>query len=304
MAPKNGKLFVLDGINQDLLRGGDDNDVVRGTRDKPWVWNGRRGVIQLRGGDDLIEGGRFVRLYGETVLGKGRDLVTGRDSITLLAVDQFNGSLSMGAGQDRLVVTDGLLQVGEDSRLTMDDGSDRIEAIGISVLGGWIDAGEGHDRLLLGNGSLSIALGNVTLGAGRDRLIARGGLRLSDGSCRLGSGDDLVDVRGGGLDYWDSPSNLLDLGPGNDRMIGFASAPDQHPSFDSGAGLRGGKGRDTLVLTTGVYQVVGDRISTADSFLPVAGINVLAGINGGSFAYRPGTLTVDETGVATFVADL
>jgi hypothetical protein len=50
--------------------------------------------------------------------------------------------------------------------------------------------------------------------------------------------------------------------------------------------------------------VVGDRISTADSFLPVAGINVLAGINGGSFAYRPGTLTVDETGVATFVADL
>jgi hypothetical protein len=66
----------------------------------------------------------------------------------------------------------------------------------------------------------------------------------------------------------------------------------------------GGKGRDTLVLTTGVYQVVGDRISTADSFLPVAGINVLAGINGGSFAYRPGTLTVDETGVATFVADL
>ena len=304
MAANAGTVFVLNGVNQRRLRGSVDDDIVRGTVAKPWVWNGRRGIIQLRGGDDRIKGGRYVRLNGETSLGKGGDTVEAHDFIALLAVDQFNGTLSTGAGGDAITVSAGSLDVGEDSRVELGDGDDRIEAAAASLLGGSIDTGRGADRCLLGKGDLAISLGSLVMGEGRDRLIAWGGLRLRDGSASLGGGDDLIDVRRGGLDHWDSPANSLDLGAGDDRMIGFASLPEQGSSAEPGAGLRGGKGRDTLVLTTGVYAVGAGRISTADILLPVRGINGLAGLNGGSFRYAPGTLTVDAAGVASFVPEV
>jgi hypothetical protein len=298
-----GERFVLDGVNRRRLHGSDGDDVVRGSAESPWVWNGRRGLIELRRGDDLIEGGRFVRLDGQTSLGRGRDTVIGRDAITLLAVDAFQGNLGLGAGADRLQVPAGTLRVGEDSTVTLGDGEDRIEAVAVQLSGATIETGRGADRLELGDGSLSLGidLGVLTMGRGRDRLIARGGMRLADGTCAMGRGDDHVDVGSGGLNHWDSPANLLDLGAGDDRCIGFATRPDQGAAAVPGAGLRGGGGRDTLVLPTGVYTVRAEEIRTADSLLPIAGINRLEGILGGSFRFAPGILTVNAAGVAAFV---
>lgn len=303
MANNAGTVFVLEGVNQRRLRGTNADDSVRGSAAQPWVWNGRRGVIQLRGGDDRLEGGRYVRLNGETTLGKGDDTVAARDFIALLAVDQFNGSLSTGGGDDGITVTAGALQVGEDSRVDLGDGGDRIEAAAAALLGGFLDTGRGADRILLGEGNLVISLGSLEMGKGHDRLIASDGLRLRDGSAALGGGDDLIDVRRGGLDHWGSPASCLDLGAGDDRLIGFASVPEPGGGAEPGAGLRGGTGRDTLVLPTGVYAVDAGRISTTDALLPVRGVNVLAGLSGGSFCYAPGTLTVDAAGMASFVPE-
>jgi hypothetical protein len=66
-----GKAFVLDGINQVLLRGSRRDDVVEGSLDKPGIWNGRKGVIRLRQGDDTIRSSAGIRLYGEHQWGLG-----------------------------------------------------------------------------------------------------------------------------------------------------------------------------------------------------------------------------------------
>jgi hypothetical protein len=38
-----GKVFTLDGVNQDLLRGSRGDDIVQGSSDNPGVWQGSRG---------------------------------------------------------------------------------------------------------------------------------------------------------------------------------------------------------------------------------------------------------------------
>jgi len=304
MADQTGRTFVLDGVNQQRRRGDDGADRVTGTAARPWVWNGRRGVIQLRGGADRIGPARFVRLEGETALGRGADRVRARDSITLLAVDAFNGTLRLGAGSDEVRVRRGGFTVGEDSVVDLGGGDDRIEAAAAALVGGVVQAGRGADRLELGEGRLVISLGLLSMGDGRDRLIAPAGLRVSDGSCAMGGGDDRVDVRAGGLNHWDAPSNLLDLGGGDDRLIGFASRPVPGAGSVPGGGLRGGRGFDTLVLTPGVYTVRHDAISNGEALLPVRGINGLEGLNGGRFRLQPGILTVNPAGVAAFVPEL
>ena len=142
-----GKSFVLDGINQVLLRGSRRDDVVEGSLDKPGVWNGRQGVIRLRQGNDTIRSSAGIRLYGETSMGAGHDLVTGRRFIRLVAVDNRNGYLTMGRGRDRIEVTSGPLQVWEDGFVNTGKGNDVITASGISLLGGSIDTGSGNDRI-------------------------------------------------------------------------------------------------------------------------------------------------------------
>lgn len=299
------KIFTLDGVNQELLRGSSGDDIVQGSAEKPGVWNGRRGVIRLRQGDDVIRSAARIRLYGETSMGGGKDLVTGRKSINLLAVDNWNGSLDMGRGRDRIEVTNGSLVVGEDSTLKTGEGNDVMAALGLSVEGGFIDAGPGDDLVDIGDGAIYVGLGLISMGDGEDRLVARGGLRVSDGSLQMGSGDDIIDVGRGGLDLWDSEFDTIRLGGGNDRLIGFAAPPSsEFPPNSSGGFVRGGKGQDTLVLSEGVYTVTENRVSTVESYLNVAGFNILEGINGGRFAYAPGVLTVNENGIATFGSEL
>ncbi|MCP9928696.1 hypothetical protein [Cyanobium sp. CH-040] len=300
-----GKVFTLDGINQDLLLGSRGDDIVQGSADKPGVWNGRRGVIRLRQGDDTIRSRTRIRLYGETSMGAGDDLVTGRESIGLRAVDNFNGSLDLGRGHDRVEVTHGSLVVGEDSWVNTGAGNDVITGAGLSLLGGFLDAGPGDDLIDVGAGRIFASLASALMGDGDDRLVARGGLRLSDAGVDMGAGDDTADVGAGGIDLWDSEWDSIRLGGGNDRLVGFAAIPSaEFPPSSSGGVVRGGRGKDSLVLSEGVYSVTANRVSTAETYLNVAGFNVLEGISGGRFSYAPGVLTVNENGIATFVPEL
>ncbi|WP_254968979.1 hypothetical protein [Cyanobium sp. CH-040] len=149
----------------------------------------------------------------------------------------------------------------------------------------------------------------LELGDGDDTLIARGGLEAtSEGTTvSFGTGNDLVDFSQGGIDTFGGKTGIetaLNLGSGDDRIIGFPQVPEPwqlDSLWTSPAGVvRGGKGRDAFVLPEGVYEISADRISTNETFLPVAGFNLLEGINGGRFSYAPGILTVNENGIASF----
>lgn len=296
------KVFTLDGINQEFLRGSRGNDIVQGSADKPGVWNGRRGVIRLRQGDDVIRSDAGIRLYGETSMGAGRDRITGVSRIYLLAIDNRNGSLAMGKGADVVEVSKGPLVIGDDSFLSMGDGNDLIRARSLYMNGASLETGAGDDRIDVGDGSVGLGFfDTLSMGDGDDWLIARGGLRVSESTLSMGAGDDIIDVGDGGIDLWSFDFDSIRLGSGNDRLIGFAASPaSEFPPTSSGGVVRGGKGQDTLVLSEGVYTVTDNRVSTDDTYLNVAGFNLLEGINGGRFAYAPGVLTVNENGVASF----
>lgn len=305
-----GKTFALDRRNQALLLGSEGDDIVQGSSEFPAVWNGKKGVIRLLRGDDIINSRSFVQIQGEIDLGGGRDVITGlgenlppsQYAIFLLAVDNLNGNVTMGRGRDEILAPNGELVVGEDSYLDMGEGNDRIEAKSMYTSGGSASTGDGNDRIDVGEGQLIAGFGGVSCGSGEDVLIARGGISLSEsGGISMGSGNDLIDARNGIENY--VYSGNINLGPGDDRVIGFAVRPNPGEPIVPG-GLFGGRGKDTIVLPAGVYEITTDQISTNAAFLSVAGINYLEGINGGRFAYAPGILTVSDQGVATFAAAL
>jgi hypothetical protein len=297
-----GIVFTLDGLNTDLLLGTEEDDTVQDSLSSPGVWNAKQGIIRLLGGNDRIRSRSFIRIRGETSLGPGRDVITGQTWMRLEAWEAWNGNVDMGPGADTIDIKKGRLFVGEDSRLAMGDGNDRIFAKEIASIEGSSDTGKGNDRIICG-GLFSVQLQGFDMGDGDDDLRARGRIFLGEGSVTMGRGHDTVNVLGGGLDLFTSPANTLDLGSGNDRFIGFAVVPDPEQGFDpGGSALRGGRGRDAVVLPEGRYRVSRYRISTPETFLPVRSIEVLEGLNGGRFSYAPGILTVDNNGIASFAA--
>ncbi|MCP9875396.1 hypothetical protein [Cyanobium sp. A2C-AMD] len=222
-----GKIFTLDRRNQALLLGTEGDDIVQGSTEFPPVWNGKRGAIRLLRGDDVISSRSFVQINGVIELGGGRDVITGlgenlppgQSAIYLLAVDNFNGNVTMGRGRDAILVQSGSLWVGEGSGLDMGEGNDRIEADAMVVLGGSASTGDGNDRIDIGDGRLSADLGSVSFGSGDDVLIARGGMRLSEGGgISMGSGNDLIDARNGIENSFYSGGTSL--GSGDDKIIG------------------------------------------------------------------------------------
>lgn len=75
-----------------------------------------------------------------------------------------------------------------------------------------------------------------------------------------------------GIDLWDSEWDSIRLGGGNDRLIGFAALPSaEFPPSSSGGVARGGRGKDSLVLSEGVYTVTTNRVSTAETYLNECG---------------------------------
>ncbi|MCP9928698.1 hypothetical protein [Cyanobium sp. CH-040] len=117
-----GKVFTLDGINQDLLKGSRGDDIVQGSPDRPSIRNGKRGEIRLLQGDDIIRSEKDILIYGTISLESGRDVITGVRSVSLLydwKEGLYTGFVRTGRGADRIEVSGGPLVVGEDAHLGM-----------------------------------------------------------------------------------------------------------------------------------------------------------------------------------------
>lgn len=310
-----GRTFTLKAPNQKELLGTPGDDLVQGSARRQSVVNGRRGVIRLLGGSDTITGQRTIELFGSTSVGPGRDRIDAERQISLLAVDDWNGSLKTGKGSDELVVKRGELLIGEDSSVLTGSGKDTIEADHLAVLGGYLSTGPGKDAIRIGSPGVSTGIASIDLGDGNDRLSCQGTLRLVESGLTTGQGDDAVDALEGGLDLWFY--GRLSLGSGDDVLTGFATAPPNHEAIatpETGM-VSGGKGTDTLVLPPGRYTVESTapatagsespspplKISAAGTFLLVSGMNALAGVTGGRERLQPGTFVVNEQGIGGFL---
>lgn len=304
------RTFTLKAPNQEELLGTPGDDLVRGGTRRQRVINGRRGVIRLLGGADTITGRRTIELFGATSVGPGRDRIEAERQITLLAVDDWNGSLETGKGSDALVVSQGELLIGEDSGVLTGSGKDTVEAEQLALIGGFLSTGPGKDAIRIGSAGVFTGIATIDLGNGNDRLSSQGTLRLTEGGMTTGKGDDAVDALAGGLDLW--AYGRLALGPGDDLLTGFATAPPESLNDDLIGTVRGGKGTDTLVLPPGRYTVENTapgpgsdpavlKISTADTFLLVSGMNALAGLQGGRERLELGTFVVNDQGIGGFL---
>ena len=307
------RTFTLKTPNRGELLGTPGDDLVRGSTRRQSVVNGRQGVIRLLGGADTITGQRTIELFGTTSVGPGGDRIDAERQISLLAVDDWNGSLETGKGGDQLLVKRGELLIGEDSSVLTGSGKDTIEAVHLTMLGGFLSTGPGRDAIRIGAQGVSTGLASIDLGDGNDRLSSQGTLRLGESGLTTGQGDDAVDALEGGLDIWFY--GLLSLGAGDDVVTGFATAPPESIDDDLIGMVKGGKGTDTLVLPPGRYTVENRvpspsgkgsdppvlKITTAETFLLVSGMNALAGLQGGRERLALGTFVVNDQGIGSFL---
>lgn len=217
----------------DILRGDDNDNVLRGLHGDDWV-EGGDGEDTLYGdeGDDTLKGGKdkdyllggdgYNTLYGQhgndTLVvgergtaygGSGNDIIYGGNK-----ADFLDG----GYGDDTISAFDG------NDTLTGGDGTDHL------------DGGDGYDivRELANNGVIAVLLGN---GSGTLTAYGETDTLVSIESFETGSGDDIF--------YFASGDQFVRSGGGND----FASMGDGVDRFWGGAGndeAYGGDGNDFL----------------------------------------------------------
>jgi Ca2+-binding RTX toxin-like protein len=209
--------------NNDLMTGGDLNDIL----------NGRAGNDRLTGGngDDILNGGDGNdNLAG----GEGNDILNGGDGNDTLIGGNSEDNLNGGNGNDNLAGGDG------NDILTGGEGNDILNGgNGEDILNG----GNGNDTLAGGDGN-DILLG----GEGNDVLLGGAG----DDNLNGGAGDDSLNGGDG--------NEILTGGEGNDILIGGAGDDNLNggagddtiliTSTDTGTDLiNGGNGIDTLDFT-------------------------------------------------------
>ena len=107
----------------------------------------------------------------------------------------------------------------------------------------------------------------------------------NDGTINTGKGSDVVDALegrfGGNGDTY--------LGGGSDTIKGFGTG-----------NFYGGNGIDKMLFSRGTY-IVSDSVIVSDSMkMNVNEFENIGGANGGLFALKDGTFTVDSAGVGTF----
>jgi hypothetical protein len=287
--------FVLDAPLRRRLNGTDGDDLVTGSRSNPALQIGRSGQLRLKGGNDRVLG--IVGAPGQVGI-----------SLNL-------GSIRTGAGDDELVAIGGLTAY--DSSISTGKGVDTIigeaNEIALNLRGSFLDTGSADDLIEARRGTsrnrprigLFVTLGSVDTDEGNDRIVAYGrmaGIMLDEGVLSTGAGNDTVDVRKGGLatGYHQTPYIALNLGPGDDRFIGFTADPDPMDWTTQGpAKVRGGRGFDTLVLPPGTYQIQGDAVIGARNTLMAAGFEQLESLGGGSRPFADGS---DQVGKSTVTA--
>jgi hypothetical protein len=282
--------FILNKPLRKRLTGTADGDLVMGSRQRPWISIRRGGELRLKGGDD--------RVFGLA-------MTPDQSGVTL-----EKGVIRSGAGDDELVGIGGIQAW--DSTIDTGSGADSIigfsNRIALNLGGSIVTTGPGDDRIRATRGTsrkrpwigLYVGVSSVDTGKGDDRIVAYGrlaGLVLDDGGLTTGKGNDTVDVRHGGLatGYASEP---LNLGPGDDRFIGFAAKPS---SFGWGsqepASVRGGRGTDTLVLPPGTYSIEGEAVIGAHNTLMASGFERLEAFGGGARPFSDGTFLVDRTAI-------
>lgn len=304
-----GSIFSLRAPVRRSIVGTSGGDIVRVSRSSQKMRIRPGGSINLLGGKDKIRGRSSIHVSGPIRTGAGSDVITGPKNLGVYGTSGFKdrGRISMGRGHDVIRFKNGSVDLYESVVIT-GPGNDLITGNSALWNGPGVSMGKGNDRIDFRGDMIINYYSGISMGAGDDHLQVQGALYLDASSIWMGIGNDTVNLLGGGLDT----SNVdefptIDLGKGNDRFIGFASSfPNPDPIVEGAQDpiLIGNKGVDTIVLPTGVYTVTPTKISTPLASLTLSGFEVLAGINGGSFSYASGVLTVDSNGIASLTAAL
>lgn len=281
--------FVLNRLLREKLIGTPDADLVKGTRRRPWITIRGGGELRLKDGDDRVIGrrGTFgLELHNGVIrTGSGDDVIKGVGESR--GITSYQAQIETGGGDDRIIGRGDGIAIGVKFSLDTGNGEDLIKA----------SHGTTREHPWIG---MHVTLGFVNSGKGDDRIVAYGrlaGLVLDEGGLTTGKGNDTVDVRHGGLatGYASEP---LNLGPGDDRFIGFAAQPS---SFGWGtqepASVRGGRGTDTLVLPPGTYSIEGEAVIGAHNTLMASGFERLQAFGGGARPFSDGTFLVDRTAI-------
>ena len=229
-----------------------------------------------------------------------------------LALFPFNNSANIATSDDGWyvdagVVVDGLggndkitgtsiRDAGIDNEGTINtgEGDDTITGTSIRDAGidndGTINTGEGDDKIT-GTSIRDYGIdndGTINTGKGDDTItgtsIRYEGI-YNEGTINTGKGSDVVNALegrfGGNGDTY--------LGGGSDTIKGFGTG-----------NFYGGNGIDKMLFCQGTYTVSGSIIVSDGMKMNVNEFESIGGANGGCFALKDGTLTVDSAGVGTF----
>jgi hypothetical protein len=156
--------------------------------------------------------------------------------------------------------------------------------------GSAISGDAGDDLLVLdGNNAYTAQLLSLSGGAGNDTLRVATGSRQYAGAVQLagGAGDDLIEV-GHVEGSWSADAGI-DGGDGNDTLRVLDTGYGMGVFGNGAFALRGGSGDDTIELQGRQFNLLGDRVNTADGG---SGFDTL--VWNGRYDLNTGT---DQTGV-------
>ena len=257
---------VFKGVVVNALAG---NDTIAGTGDYYGIYS--LGTINTDTGNDTITGtgrGSYYGIYNDGTIDTG----AGNDTITGTSIGGFgiinNGIINTGIGNDTIAGTS-------------------ARAYGIKN-NGTIDTGAGNDTITGTGGYFGIVnLGTINTGAGNDTITGTGGYFgiVNNGTINTGTGNDTVYALKGGF----LGDGKIYLGADNDELKGFGAG-----SFYGGAGI------DKLFFGEGTYVISGSTVVSDGKTMKVFEFEEIGGANGGLFAFKNGTLTVDAAGAGTF----
>jgi Ca2+-binding RTX toxin-like protein len=228
-----GPNVLAGGLGNDLIRGHDGNDVLTGGFGNDLLQGGE--------GDDVLDG----QWAADTLEGEGgndtlvdslggNDTLRGGDGDDILTITRASGPagtlvLEGGAGNDRLTSPTGTMNGGDGNdiitatssqfAISGGDGDDVI----VASYPGTIDAGAGNDVLLLNSprgltGDQPFPT-NVTLGAGKDLVVAGDHAQIRISDFRIGEEGDRLDISIQGADPFRAGGPLLIDQVGADTVI-------------------------------------------------------------------------------------
>ena len=235
-------------------------------------WEVFKGVVvnALAGNDTIAGTGDYYGIYslGTINTDTGNDTITGTGRGSYYGIYN-DGTIDTGAGNDTITGTS-------------------IGGFGI-INNGIINTGIGNDTIA-GTSARAYGIknnGTIDTGAGNDTITGTGGYFgiVNNGTINTGTGNDTVYALKGGF----LGDGKIYLGADNDELKGFGAG-----SFYGGAGI------DKLFFGEGTYVISGSTVVSDGKTMKVFEFEEIGGANGGLFAFKNGTLTVDAAGAGTF----